>query len=501
MKLNKDIILKRLNEYVDARDVGMAGSSKLLLQRPEFYLDKAGFFLENRVYVCSADHLPALPTIETNVLLICLGNSPQLSTYKRRCSVICVDGNENIFTVFNILQQIFNQYEAWEEHLNRILRHNASLQEMLDASKGIFENPMLLLGADFKYLARTEEQYLKENLNINFNAETFDAEKLATFLSLHDMSTHVREPLILKLMDRRSLSMNVFDNEEYMGCFIVFEEYRGFCESDSVLCEFLYKFLRQAILNNPVLTSERSALRYTIRDLIVGNPVDFEHRRALDFANNGTEYVCTCLQPDMISTHLPSGYIPSIIEESVPGALSFEYGDSVVALIPIADGLFEVDKTTASLNYKIGVSLPFHNLFDSVHYYYQASAALKNGLLFDSDKSAYYFNDYISTELLLNAANGKPADIFFSKGLTALVDYDNSSQVSYLETLKVYIDNNMSVTKTAQELFIHRSTLLERIGHINRFLGEELSDPERRLAIRTAIGIAGIYKKLEEQKS
>ena len=74
MKLNQDIILKRLNEYVDARDIGQRGSDKLLLQRPEFYLDKAGLFVENHVYVCSADHLPALPTIEANVLLICLGN-------------------------------------------------------------------------------------------------------------------------------------------------------------------------------------------------------------------------------------------------------------------------------------------------------------------------------------------------------------------------------------------------------------------------------------------
>ena len=56
----------------------------------------------------------------------------------------------------------------------------------------------------------------------------------------------------------------------------------------------------------------------------------------------------------------------------------------------------------------------------------------------------------------------------------------------------------MAVTKTAQDLFVHRSTLLERIGHINDFLAEELADPERRLAIRTAIGIAELYKKLEE---
>ena len=33
-------------------------------------------------------------------------------------------------------------------------------QEMLDASRLIFGNPMLLVGADFRYLAYTDEEYL-----------------------------------------------------------------------------------------------------------------------------------------------------------------------------------------------------------------------------------------------------------------------------------------------------------------------------------------------------
>ncbi len=500
MRLNKDIIYHNLNEYLEAKCDGQEGSSKLLLERPEFYLDKSGFFLENHVYVCSADHLPSLPSIEKNVLLVCLGVSPQLSIYKRQCTVILVDDSENIFVIFNILQQIFNKYEAWENQLNRILRESSSLQEILDHSKSIFNNPMLLIGSDFKYIARTEDKYLREEMQIDLESSTFDSSKLATFLSMHDMSTHVKEPFVLTLLGKRSLATNIFDIEEYMGCLIVFEEFREFHSSDLALCHFLYKYLRQAILNNPILSSERSALRKAVREVIIGKPIDFEFRRVLDYANNKQEYICAYLQPELFSSHLPSGYLPSLIEDRFPEALSFEHVGSVVALIPsklIDSNSSELADAISALKYRAGVSQAFSNLYESNHYFYQATSAMKNGLIYYDDRTIFYYNDYIISELLFNAACAKPAHIYFSDGLRSLIEYDRTSQVSYIETLKVYLDNNMAVTKTAQDLFVHRSTLLERLCHINKYLGDELTDPERRLAIRIALGINDMYERFK----
>lgn len=40
---------------------------------------------------------------------------------------------------------------------------------------------------------------------------------MATFLSLHDLSTHVHEPLLLELQGARTLSVNDVDQEEYLG--------------------------------------------------------------------------------------------------------------------------------------------------------------------------------------------------------------------------------------------------------------------------------------------
>ena len=117
----------------------------------------------------------------------------------------------------------------------------------------------------------------------------------------------------------------------------------------------------------------------------------------------------------------------------------------------------------ASLNFDIGISDPFQDIFSAQLYYLQACSALENGRIFAPGQHVYLFQDYALTELIVNAA---------------------SSSVSYIETLRTYLDKNMSVTKTTASLYINRSTLLERIARIKRELGVDLQDAGERLRLQ-----------------
>lgn len=146
---------------------------------------------------------------------------------------------------------------------------------------------------------------------------------MATFLSLHDMSIHVREPLLLELQGRRSLSVNIFDQEEYLGCLTVLEGQRAFRDSDTALAVFFCKLLRQAILQNPVLSGTRAAVRRALRSVISGQSVDFEHRRAMRLESEKNDWVCVKLLPRSGSTHLPGAYLSAALEERYPGSHCF----------------------------------------------------------------------------------------------------------------------------------------------------------------------------------
>jgi DNA-binding PucR family transcriptional regulator len=103
------------------------------------------------------------------------------------------------------------------------------------------------------------------------------------------------------------------------------------------------------------------------------------------------------------------------------------------------------------------------------------------------EASLFLFEDYILQQLLRSAVGEIPARFFYSDGLAHLQQHDESSQVSYLETLRIYLDNNMSIAKTAEDLYIHRSSLLDRLARIQQILGTDLSVPELRLSIHLVL--------------
>lgn len=485
MRLNADIIYHNLKQALNVEIYGMC-ENDLVLHRPEFYLDRTSRFEANHVYVCSADHLPAEPVIEDNVLLICLGDAPQRDRFEQHCGILSVSGDEDIFRVFNIVQSIFNKYEMWEADLNEILRRGASLQELLDAGGEIFGNPMLLIGSDFRLLAYTEGDYLQERLGIRLDGPTFDPDLLETFLSLHEPATDIREPLLLTLMGRSTLSVNFFDVDEFLGCITVFGEYRAFRSSDLQLSRYFAEILRQAFLLRPGLAGDRASVRDAIRSIIRGEPISQEQQCAVRRYGARGGMVCASFLPAPGARPLPNGYISSLIEQQYPNALAFEHDGRVTAILPAPEAQ-TLTPLLRKLRLVCGVSHVFADLHDAAFSYYQAASALELGMRSEPDREAHLFEDCILPLLLKNATADIPARFFYSEGLLRLAAHDAAAPVSYLDTLKVYLDCSMSVAETARRLHLHRSSLIDRLERITQILDCDLKDPERRLAIQIVL--------------
>ena len=482
MRLNADIIYHNLNKLFEVSIYGVC-ESELTLHRPEFYLDRSTGFIKDHVYVCSADHLPQDPRIDDNVLIICIGNAPQLARFEEKCGILSIPEGESIFRVFNIVQDIFNKYEAWEARLNAILRSNASLQEMLDESSGIFDNPMLLIGADFNYLAYTEKEYLQNDLSIKFDSATFDPDLLESFMSLHEIATDIKEPLLLNLMGRSTLSVNIFDSDEYLGCITVFGEYRDFRSSDVQICLFFADMIKQAFQLKPHLAGDRTSLRTAILNIISGSPIDQEQRKIISRFNKRKELNCVVLRPSAEMTQLPAGYVCSIIEQQFKDALAFEYNGLIVAILPSDTKEQQLVKMLIKFRMICGASHIFTDMYESGYYYYQAVSALETEGISSADGISL-FEDAILPLMLKNSTSGIPAKFFFTEGLARLAKHDSSSQVSYIETLKAFLDNNNSIAETARVLHLHRSSLIDRIERIKQILECDLTEPKDRLKLQ-----------------
>lgn len=522
MRLNADIIYQNLLARMPEIEIEGAIDDDMVLIRPEFYQDRNETFLSEHVYVCSADHLPDAPVIEDGVLLICIGRSQALEAFRNKCTIIYIPEGESIFNVFNQVQDAFNRYDSWDGRMNEVLRSTASLQTMLDLCREVFDNPLMLIGSDFRYLAYTDREYLEKTLGISFAGPTFDPELLAQFLTMHEMATDIREPLLLNLLGHSALSVNIFEGNQFLGCITVFGEFRPIWSSDMRLAVHMADIIRQAFGRTQLLAGDRSIIRTALEDMIRGRSVGADERRIISKYNNNRNFLCICLKSGEQPAKMPGGYIASLIEQHFNRAVALEIDDCVVGVIAVPGDPDEIDYRKLGDRYRsflrrmqleCGMSHLFSDLYEVQYVYGQALAALEMGRKYEGVQGAgtaalasrtggasgrrldgapggalmYYFEDYIMEMMLDRAAGDMPVRFMYPEGLKRLRKHDMSSPVSYIETLRAYLECNMSVAETARKLQLHRSSLIDRLGRITKILDCDLEDHDTRLLLEMVL--------------
>lgn len=516
MELNSDIVFDRLQEVVPAEIYGPADAG-LHLKRPEFYLDDMRTLLANHLYVAKADRLPPRPVIERGAVIICIGDSLHFSYYRERCRIIRLKRDENLFSVFNLVQNIFNQSDTWNNRLNDILGTTASVKEMIECSRSVFENPMFVIDANFNFIAysgyadpapETKERFdwpLNDNDSLRLPA-------LGQYLELREPAMNVKEPMLIDLLDSTSLNVNLFDNGEYIGCLTIDYRMRKHRSGDIALAQHLADMITLSLQKySAVLSNEKSVLRKVLQDVVEGLPPDSD-RRALDSAYPRREYVCIKMIFSNRFSQLPTGYVCNMLEHSFKESIAFEYDSAIIGFIetnPLKqldgqykDRLRDTLKTfIQSMDMRVGVSDAFEDLYNARLYYRQACAALENGNLLRFKERYYTFSDYALMEMVVNSLGELPVEMYYSEGLRRLAEHDaQNTQVSYLETLREYLNQNMGITKTAAALFIHRSTLLERLARIERELDTDLKDPDERLRLQILLKALQIHKTMRGKR-
>ena len=499
MKLNTEILFRELSKELSVELKGVRNPT-LHLGRPEYFLEGNRSFRADHLYVLRGDRLPQRPSIERGAAILCIGDSICLPYYLEDCGVLQVDAKTDSHRLFNLLTEIYNRYDAWDERLCSILNASGSVREMVACSQDIFENPLFVLNEEFHFLARSsytdislpdwEKRFFRPSGGGELALPLLNA-----FLEHAELDTQKRGAMLINILDSSTLCVNLFRDRTYSGCLIVDYRQRGHVPSDNALAEHLARMIELALAKYAVpVGNEHNSLRRVFQDLVDGLQVDLEQQWILEGSRAKQEYVCVKIKFGSRLAQLPIGYMCSMLEKSFSDSVAFQYDGSIVAFVETG-GLTEPDTAPyqvlqerlmlmdAGGSLYVGASDFFQDIYRSQLYYLQACSALDNGRLFEPGKRFYRFQDHALTELIINALGKLPIEMYYSDGFRRLVEHDVGSTVSYIETLRAYLDKNMSITKTTAILYINRSTLLERIGRIKRELGTDLKDPDERLRL------------------
>jgi PucR family transcriptional regulator, purine catabolism regulatory protein len=168
-------------------------------------------------------------------------------------------------------------------------------------------------------------------------------------------------------------------------------------------------------------------------------------------------------------------------DESFSNPLSYNITEEV------ANEIYDsVDQWNFQIELKIGISRCLCNITSLRKMYHEAKRAIDIGGRVENQKKIYAFDMLVYYDYMLTFASKTKETL--CENIMFLRQYDIDNNTELVKTLIVYFGNLFNITKTADELYIHRNTALKRLDKIKKLLFNDLETIDQISPILIEIG-------------
>lgn len=136
----------------------------------------------------------------------------------------------------------------------------------------------------------------------------------------------------------------------------------------------------------------------------------------------------------------------------------------------------------------VGIGDAQEQLVDARHSYRQSLQATDVAAVMPSIGDVVSWAGLGVYQLLVQLPRGEMTKTAIHPGLRKLLETDRAQM--FLTTLETYLDDAGNAVKTAQDLFIHRTSLYYRLARIEELAGVDLGDGHDRLALHLGLKLA-----------
>lgn len=104
--------------------------------------------------------------------------------------------------------------------------------------------------------------------------------------------------------------------------------------------------------------------------------------------------------------------------------------------------------------------------------------------------SMLYYSDLGIYRILMGVEDKEIISEYYNYTLRPLVEYDNANDSDLTKVLRCYLENDGSVKKTSDEMYVHRNTINYKLGKIADLLQMDLSSLNTRLELLLAFKLS-----------
>lgn len=446
-----------------------------------------------RVYVSSRECLPQPGDFPQDSLLICTAQQLHWSYTKGHFPVIRVETDE-LWEVFNLVQQVFDLHNRWVCDLDTIIDRDADIIAMIRRSLPVFGKRLAVLDRDMYHLAITEaDDSDPGNISkwVVRQSPPLAVERIESYKQVMNSYTLSRE---IYSPYPGTYTLNLYVGQRLEG-YITIEESQKLRQSDFELFRFLAGRVEKALIRHADYgDSNVNSLKQVFQELLARKPVSSNRLRQVRNRYQiqaDQSCVCIVLYGNTDRGDFPIRYICNMLEKLLEGCVAMEFEPCITAIVslPNEDGLSPVqmeklERFLLETGFQAGISYVFSQLRYAATYYHQACSAYEIGVEQDPGRTCYLFREFALPYMLYHSVGDFSAYSLCPRELLALREKSKTSGVDYWGTLERYLDNNLNIAQTARDLYLHRSSLLGRLERIQQILGRDLSDTKLQLEYR-----------------
>jgi hypothetical protein len=420
--------------------------------------------------------------------------------YEKNLTIIEFVENTSLIKLFNHLQKYFNYLFEWDRKMTCHIRNKESLKVLLEETKDIFENPIIVLDLAFNVIAYSTDfpdsidflnQVLirgsldKETIEILVQKKAFSENyrNIAKFQPPNRSNTvHYIKSLFYNNNKMATLAYYCINGDatqgqlDFIHLFIQYAEelyiwsYSGLVPSVSSFD----LFIKEIILNQEI--SKEEIIRYA---KIV--KLDFVSRYCIGVIKlKETSVRCIQFLMNSIRSRNPFYYVSTydnliIVLYDIKRDKGYEKN--------IEDRLRWLEDFLTNYEGVMGTSSTFYSLDNFSNEYKKASIALNLGSRFNKNRCIYRYKDYHIYHMFSSISKDIDLDSICYKKLKKLIDYDTCNNIDNSEILRIYLENDRSVSKTALKMNLHRNSIIYRINQIEDILKIDLDNFSERMRL------------------
>jgi len=400
------------------------------------------------------------------------------------------------------LYRVFARFNGWELNLHRALLKKDPLQALGDCSLDFLRNPAGLYTSSFFILRFWEKKV--PGVEPFYQAEDKGAYICPEHANLLLMSSEFVDswntdgPQFLPAVDGDDFTC-LYQNISLYGMklarVVLNDHVYPYLDSDLPILDFFSQFVTRALMadSTPYLTAHPPYLDECLLKLAAGESYDEAglNAAAVSFGWEPEDpYICARVLAPQDNSVGSIGHACMRLEALFKGSCVLRTDTDILMLVNLRTAGQSRDQVICSLPYvqrdylmKIGYSYEFRDIRNLPVHYAQAGIALELGQEVDPHIWTYRFESYALRYGTRNAVGSLDAKSLCHPGLLKLLEYDREKGRNFANTLRVYLESNMSVTQTIRKVYLQRASFQYQLQKILEITDANLEDFDTRLHI------------------